>query len=118
MSQKPFSSTPQTTSIPKYQKAAIVQKSGQHVQIHSNIPVKQPNELKPGECLIKMHCTGVCHTDLHAAMGDWPVPSKLPLIGGHEGVGEIVAIGENTTHSPVKVGERVGVKWIAYSLSF
>ncbi|KAJ3557202.1 hypothetical protein NP233_g11803 [Leucocoprinus birnbaumii] len=62
-----------------------------------------------------MHCTGVCHTDLHAAMGDWPVPPKTPLIGGHEGVGDIVAIGHNTVDSPVKIGDRVGVKWIAYS---
>lgn len=85
------------------------------MKIHSDVPVKQRGELKPGECLIKMHCTGVCHTDLHAAMGDWPVPPKTPLIGGHEGVGDIVAIGENTVDSPVKLGDRVGIKWIAYS---
>lgn len=77
--------------------------------------MKQPEDLEPGECLIKMHCTGVCHTDLHAAMGDWPVPPKTPLIGGHEGVGDIVAIGNDTVNSPVKIGDRVGVKWIAYS---
>ncbi|KAJ7670489.1 hypothetical protein B0H14DRAFT_2553358, partial [Mycena olivaceomarginata] len=40
---------------------------------------------------------------------------KSPLVGGHEGVGEIVAIGNNTSHSPVKVGDRVGVKWPADS---
>ena len=85
------------------------------MKIHSDVPVKQPNQLKPGECLIRMHCTGVCHTDLHAARGDWPVPTKTPLIGGHEGVGDIVAIGENTVDSPVKLGDRVGIKWIAYS---
>lgn len=62
-----------------------------------------------------MHCTGVCHTDLHAAMGDWPVPAKTPLIGGHEGVGDVVAIGQDTVNSPVKIGDRVGVKWVAYS---
>jgi len=43
------------------------------------------------------------------------VPTKTPLIGGHEGVGDIVAIGENTVDSPVKLGDRVGIKWIAYS---
>ena len=39
-----------------------------------------------------------------------------PLIGGHEGVGVVVAIGSNTNHSPVKLGERVGIKWLADSL--
>jgi len=106
---------PSSISIPRHQKAAIVQKSGQNVKVYSDVPVKQPDQLKPGECLIKMHCTGVCHTDLHAAMGDWPIPAKIPLIGGHEGVGDIVAIGENTVDSPVKIGDRVGIKWIAYS---
>ncbi|EKM77296.1 hypothetical protein AGABI1DRAFT_86600 [Agaricus bisporus var. burnettii JB137-S8] len=115
MSHSVHSMSSQKTEIPKVQKAAIVQKSGARVEVRSNVPVKQPEELGPGECLVKMHCTGVCHTDLHAAMGDWPIPTKAPLIGGHEGVGEIVAIGENTTHSPVKIGDRVGIKWIAYS---
>ncbi|KAF9446237.1 mannitol-1-phosphate dehydrogenase [Macrolepiota fuliginosa MF-IS2] len=101
--------------IPKTQKAAIVKCSGAAVQVQSNVPVTQPADLKPGECLVKLQCTGVCHTDLHAAMGDWPVPSKTPLIGGHEGVGDVVAIGHNTVNSPVKLGDRVGIKWIAYS---
>jgi Alcohol dehydrogenase GroES-like domain len=47
-------------------------------------------------------------------LGDWPVPVKLPLIGGHEGAGEIVAIAEHSdTH--LKVGDRVGIKWIGDS---
>jgi len=77
--------------------------------------VKQPEELAPGECLIKMYCTGVCHTDLHARKGDWPLAHKLPLVGGHEGVGEIVAIGAHSNNPPVKIGDRVGVKWLADS---
>jgi propanol-preferring alcohol dehydrogenase len=77
--------------------------------------VKQPDQLKPGECLVRLHCTGVCHTDLHASLGDWPIPPSVPLVGGHEGVGEVVAIGKNTMGSPVKVGDRVGIKWVAYS---
>ncbi|KIY44006.1 GroES-like protein [Fistulina hepatica ATCC 64428] len=81
----------------------------------SNVPIKAQADLAPGECLLKMECTGVCHTDLHAAQGDWPVPPKTPLIGGHEGVGIVVAIGNNTINSPVKLGDRVGVKWLANS---
>jgi propanol-preferring alcohol dehydrogenase len=101
--------------IPKTQKAAVVASHDGPIQVKDDYPVKQPEELAPGECLVKLHCTGVCHTDLHARKGDWPIPTKLPLVGGHEGVGEIVAIGTHTVESPVKVGDRVGIKWLADS---
>lgn len=103
------------TGIPKQQRAAVVASAGADIVVHNDVPVKQQSELAPGECLVKLHCTGVCHTDLHAALGDWPVKAKTPLIGGHEGVGEIVAIGDNTVDSPVKIGDRVGIKWLAYA---
>lgn len=104
-----------TFDIPKIQKAAVVAKAGSTVQVRNDQPVKSPADLAPGECLVKLHFTGVCHTDLHAALGDWPVKPMIPLIGGHEGVGTIVAIGKNTSHSPVKLGQRVGIKWVADS---
>ncbi|TRM55795.1 chaperonin 10-like protein [Schizophyllum amplum] len=100
--------------IPETMKAAVVPQSGAAIEI-KDVRIKRPEELAPGECLLKMICTGVCHTDLHAALGDWPVPAKTPLIGGHEGVGIVVAIGANTANSPVKMGDRVGVKWLADS---
>lgn len=106
---------PNSYQIPKVQKAAIVEKSGGTVSVKDDHKVKQAVDLSPGECLVRLDFTGVCHTDLHAEQGDWPVKPMTPLIGGHEGVGEIVAIGQNTDHSPVKVGDRVGIKWIAYS---
>jgi alcohol dehydrogenase, propanol-preferring len=102
-------------NIPRTQRAAVVESHDAPICIKDNHPVKQPEDLAPGECLLKMYCTGVCHTDLHARMGDWPFPCKLPLIGGHEGVGEIVAIGAHTVNSPVEIGDRVGVKWLADS---
>jgi hypothetical protein len=102
-------------NIPRTQKAAVVESHDAPIRIKDDCPVKQPEDLAAGECLLKMHCTGVCHTDLHARMGDWPLPCKLPLIGGHEGVGEVVAIGAHTVNSPVKIGDRVGVKWLADS---
>ncbi|KAJ7116617.1 chaperonin 10-like protein [Mycena epipterygia] len=102
-------------TIPKTQTAAVVPSSGASIQIKHDHPVKSQDELEPGECLVKLACTGVCHTDLHAALDDWPLSAKTPLVGGHEGVGEIVAIGNNTSHSPVKVGDRVGIKWLADS---
>ncbi|KAF9009952.1 mannitol-1-phosphate dehydrogenase MPDH1 [Cyathus striatus] len=102
-------------TIPKTQKVAVVQKTGAGVVVDSTIPVKTAEQLAPGECLIKLSHTGVCHTDLHAALGDWPIPPRVPLIGGHEGVGEVVAIGPHTINSTVKLGDRVGIKWIADS---
>jgi len=102
-------------NIPKTQTAAIVASAGAPIQIKKDFPVKQANELAPGECLIKLACTGVCHTDLHAKLGDWPLKAKTPLIGGHEGVGEVVAIGANTAQSRINIGDRVGIKWLADS---
>ncbi|KDQ58620.1 hypothetical protein JAAARDRAFT_193166 [Jaapia argillacea MUCL 33604] len=104
-----------TFEIPQVQTAAVVETTGAAIEIRTNHPVKQPSELAPGECLVKIEYTGVCHTDLHAKQGDWPIPPMTPLIGGHEGVGIVVAIGEHTTGSPVKLGDRVGIKWLANS---
>lgn len=101
--------------IPQTQVAAVVPTLGAKPEIRKDIPVKQPSQLAPGECLIKIICTGVCHSDLHTSRGDWPVTAVTPLIGGHEGVGTIVAIGAHTENSPVQVGQRVGIKWLAYS---
>ena len=63
-----------------------------------------------GEILVRIKACGVCHTDLHAAHGDWPVKPKLPLIPGHEGAGIIEEVGEGVSH--LKVGDRVGVPWL------
>lgn len=62
------------------------------------------------EVLVKIHACGVCHTDLHACHGDWPVKPKMPLVPGHEGVGEIVEVGDQVSHC--KVGDRVGIPWL------
>jgi propanol-preferring alcohol dehydrogenase len=102
-------------NIPKTQTAAVVASTGAPIQIKTDFPVKQAHELAPGECLVKLACTGVCHTDLHAKTGDWPLKANIPLIGGHEGVGEVVAIGANTTHTRINIGDRVGIKWLADS---
>ncbi|MFC3748083.1 alcohol dehydrogenase AdhP [Paenibacillus sp. GCM10012306] len=79
---------------------------------------KKPLEIKevklrdpePHEVVVKIHACGVCHTDLHAANGDWPVKPKLPLIPGHEGVGVIEQIGAGIKH--LQVGDRVGIPWL------
>ena len=62
----------------------------------------------PDEVLVNVKYSGVCHTDLHAVNGDWPIPTKLPLVGGHEGAGIIVAKGELV--QDVEIGDHAGIK--------
>lgn len=64
----------------------------------------------PDEVLVNIKYSGVCHTDLHAMLGDWPIPTKLPLVGGHEGAGIVVARGELV--KDVEIGDHAGVKWL------
>ncbi|MGO1349667.1 MAG: alcohol dehydrogenase AdhP, partial [Brevibacterium aurantiacum] len=64
----------------------------------------------PGQALVKLIASGVCHTDLHAAHGDWPVKPKVPLIPGHEGVGTVEKVGPDVTD--VKVGQMIGNAWL------
>jgi propanol-preferring alcohol dehydrogenase len=63
-----------------------------------------------GQILLKTEACGVCHTDLHAAHGDWPVKPTLPFIPGHEAIGLVAAVGSGVTI--VKEGDRVGVPWL------
>lgn len=102
-------------AIPATCVAALTCEMGYETVLTSDYHVKQPSELAPGECLIKLECTGVCHSDLHFMLGDWSVKPRLPSAGGHEGVGRVVAIGEHTTSDAVKVGDRVGTKYIGKS---
>lgn len=64
----------------------------------------------PEEALVKVDFTGVCHTDLHAAHGDWPVKPSPPFVPGHEGVGTVIAVGESVTR--LAVGDVVGNAWL------
>src|SRR5215475_6394418 len=64
----------------------------------------------PGQVLVEIIASGVCHTDLHAADGDWPVKPSLPMTPGHEGAGIVVALGRGVTH--LKEGDRVGIAWL------
>ncbi|GAA5862223.1 hypothetical protein JCM8547_007775 [Rhodosporidiobolus lusitaniae] len=100
--------------IPKEATAIVFYEQNGPLKIEKNHRVVQPSELKPGEALVRVEYTGVCHTDLHAWKGDWPAAPKLPLVGGHEGAGYIVAIADGTT-TTLKVGDAVGIKWLADS---
>lgn len=74
---------------------------------YKKIPVQKPG---PDEVLINVKYSGVCHTDLHAMMGDWPLDTKLPLVGGHEGAGVVVARGSLV--EDVEIGDLAGIKWL------
>jgi alcohol dehydrogenase, propanol-preferring len=93
-------------SIPQTQKAIIFETSGGPL-LYKDIPVPTP---KANELLINVKYSGVCHTDLHAWKGDWPLDTKLPLVGGHEGAGVVVGMGSNV--KGWKVGDYAGVKWL------
>jgi propanol-preferring alcohol dehydrogenase len=86
--------------------AAVVNEFGTDLQVQ-NLPIPTPG---PGEALVKVLTTGVCHTDLHAAEGDWPVKPSPPFVPGHEGVGEVVALGAGVTD--LAVGDLVGNAWL------
>jgi propanol-preferring alcohol dehydrogenase len=62
------------------------------------------------QILIKTEACGVCHTDLHATKGDWPLKPTLPFIPGHEAIGTVTSVGASVT--TVKEGDRVGVPWL------
>jgi propanol-preferring alcohol dehydrogenase len=67
----------------------------------------------PDQVIVKIETSGLCHTDIHAAHGDWPVKPKLPLIPGHEGVGIVEQVGPGVT--TVKEGDRVAIPWLGYA---
>ncbi|MBD1362409.1 alcohol dehydrogenase AdhP [Mucilaginibacter sp. ZT4R22] len=93
--------------IPKMMKAAVVQEFGQPLVI-KEVPVPVPGD---NQVLVKVITCGVCHTDLHAANGDWPVKPQLPLIPGHEAVGYVVALGAGVKNATI--GDIVGAPWLA-----
>lgn len=90
----------------KTMKAAVVRAFGKPLTIEE-LPVPSPG---PGEVLVKIMATGVCHTDLHAADGDWPVKPTPPFVPGHEGAGIVAALGAGVTN--LKEGDAVGIAWL------
>ena len=69
----------------------------------------EPPTPGPGQVLIRVRACGVCRSNLHMIEGNWPgVPSRFPIIPGHEVVGEIAALGAGA--DGFEVGDRVGVQ--------
>jgi propanol-preferring alcohol dehydrogenase len=92
--------------LPKKMKAAVVHAFGQPLQIEE-LPVPTPGL---HQIVVKVIASGVCHTDLHAVSGDWPVKPKMPLVPGHEAIGYVAAVGQEVNN--VKEGDIVGVPWL------
>jgi propanol-preferring alcohol dehydrogenase len=92
--------------MPRTMRAAVVRAFDQPLAIEE-VPVP---EVGPGQVLMQVVASGVCHTDLHAARGDWPVKPSPPFIPGHEGVGHVAAVGAGVKR--VKEGDRIGVPWL------
>lgn len=90
----------------KTMQAAVVRAFGTELSI-DDVPMPAPG---PGQALVKLVASGVCHTDLHAAEGDWPIKPSPPFIPGHEGVGTVVALGEGVTG--LRLGQLVGNAWL------
>jgi len=73
----------------------------------SRIPVPRPG---PGELLLRLETSGICHTDLHVAEGQgFPAGAPEPLTLGHEGIGRVVEAGAGTTTA---IGTRLGAPWL------
>ena len=90
----------------KTMKAAVVRAFGKPLAIEE---IRFP-EPRPGEVLVKVIACGVCHTDLHAADGDWPTKPHLPFVPGHEITGVVAALGPGVTS--LREGDPVGVAWL------
>ncbi len=86
--------------------AAVVHEFGSDLAVEE-YTLPEPG---PGQALVKLISSGVCHTDLHAAEGDWPVKPSPPFVPGHEGVGTVEKVGEGVTD--VKVGDLIGNAWL------
>lgn len=73
-------------------------------------PIPEPG---PGQVLVKIEASGLCHTDIHAAHGDWPVKPTPPFVPGHEGVGIVKRLGASVTK--LQVGDRVAIPWLGWA---
>lgn len=90
-------------------KAAVVHELGKPLTIEEIVT----QELGAGEIRVKVEASGLCHTDIHAARGDWPVKPTPPFVPGHEGIGIVTELGPGVTE--VALGERVAMPWLGYA---
>jgi propanol-preferring alcohol dehydrogenase len=98
-----------TGAPPTAYRAAVVPSFGAPLSVEE-VPARA---LEPGQIRVKVEASGLCHTDIHAAHGDWPVKPSPPFVPGHEGVGRVVELGPGVTE--VAIGDRVAMPWLGYA---
>jgi propanol-preferring alcohol dehydrogenase len=91
-------------------KAAVVHDFSSPLVIE-DVPIPEPGA---EQVLVRVEASGLCHTDIHAARGEWPVKPTPPFIPGHEGVGVIERVGAGNPHGLVE-GMRVALPWLGYA---
>lgn len=91
-------------------KAAVVHSFDKPLEI-DDVPIPEPG---PEQVLVKIDTCGLCHTDIHAARGEWPVKPSPPFTPGHEGVGVIERLGSGNSHG-LEVGMRVALPWLGHA---
>src|SRR6188768_2841712 len=89
--------------------AAVVHDFAEPLRLEE-VPIPVPGA---GEIVVRIEASGLCHTDIHAAHGDWPVKPTLPFTPRHEGVGIVEQVGPGVTE--VAVGDRVAIPWLGYA---
>ena len=90
-------------------RAAVVPALGSPLEIR-DLPVPEPDA---GQVLVRIEASGLCHTDIHAARGDWPVKPNPPFVPGHEGVGRVERLGAGVTG--LAEGDRVALPWLGHA---
>jgi propanol-preferring alcohol dehydrogenase len=82
---------------------------------HSPLSIEQVarRQLEAGQVRVKVEASGLCHTDIHAAHGEWPVKPSPPFVPGHEGVGIVSELGPGVIE--LSVGDRVAMPWLGYA---
>ncbi|RYC55345.1 hypothetical protein CHU98_g10861, partial [Xylaria longipes] len=108
-----MSTTDVEVDIPKTHKACVYDKPGSCSVAVQDVPTPEPG---PGEVLVKLTHSGICHSDYGIMMNSWkhlPFETQPGQVGGHEGLGHIVKLGDGSETAGFKVGDRVGIKWIS-----
>ncbi|PCH36972.1 mannitol-1-phosphate dehydrogenase MPDH1 [Wolfiporia cocos MD-104 SS10] len=103
-----------SVTIPSRIRAAVTREFSTKTYVTDSYPLKSPADLEPGECIVKLEYAGVCHTDLHFMAGEWAIKPRLPSVGGHEGVGRVIAL-DSMYSGNVRIGDRVGIKYCVRS---
>src|SRR6202161_4479492 len=90
-------------------RAAVVTDFHSPLQV-KDLPIPEPAD---GELLVRIETSGLCHTDIHAAHGEWRAKQTPPFIPGHEGVGYVEKLGAGVSNRAI--GDRVAIAWLGYA---